>query len=106
MPEQKEVFFNGVRDESYRKKGEETVTERFVADMYMPGVGAYDVLLTAGQYARFLNLQPGTQMLQGFKIEVRNSVVSNGKGSFAVRRPEVRFLDLELLEAGKAAKAS
>lgn len=106
MSEKKMVFFNGVRDESYIKKGEDKQTDRFVADMYMPGVGAYDVLLSTGQYAQFLNLQPGTQMLQGFKIEVRNSVVAGAKGSFAVRRPEVRFLDLELLEAGKAAKAS
>lgn len=104
MDEQKNVILNGCRTRSWkdRKTGEDVV--RFIADLYMPGMGAYDAMLTSEQYAQLATLAPGTALVQTYRMEIRDEVISRDGGRpFAVRRPTVVFGALSLVENARKA---
>lgn len=104
MDEQKQVTLNGCRTRSWDDKKTGEKQTRFIADLYMPGLGAYDVMLTPEQYAQLVNLPPNTPLVQHYRMEIRDEVVSREGGRpFAVRRPVVVFGALSLVENARKA---
>ena len=96
--DKREVLFMGVRTNTWKDRVSQEQKTRHVADLYMPGVGGYDKVLTPEQFGRLANVAPGTKMVQALDIEISNEVVKGGEGKndWARRTPSVRFGDLEL----------
>lgn len=98
------VFFAGARDDSYTARDGKKV-ERFMADVYLPGTGAFSFPVSATVYAGLLNTPP---MVTQFKLPVRLEVVqrvmkSESGAAYARSELAVRFGDLERMEETKRA---
>lgn len=98
----------GVRDASYPKKNAETGKEervpRFVADLYIRGMGAVEMTVDQETAVNLDKLAPGTPVLLPVQLENRNVVVNTGTGRpYARRELGVKLGALELAEQGKKA---
>lgn len=97
----------GVRDASYDKKQTDGSTERvprFVADLYIRGMGAVEMTVDQQTAVNLDKLAPGTPVLLPVQLENRNVVVNTGTGRpYARRELGVRLGALELAEQGKKA---
>lgn len=97
----------GVRDASYDKKQTDGSTERvprFVADLYIRGMGAVEMTVDQQTAVNLDKLAPGTAVLLPVQLENRNVVVNTGTGRpYARRELGVRLGALELAEQGKKA---
>ena len=97
----------GVRNASYDKKQTDGSTERvprFVADLYIRGMGAVEMTVDQQTAANLDKLEPGTPVVLPVQLENRNVVVKNPGGrDYARRELGVRLGALELAEQGKKA---
>lgn len=90
-----EGFFMGVRDDSYTKKDGVRV-ERFLADVYVPGLGGFDMPVTAAQYAGLLQQSPNTPMVLPLQLRIENTMREFNGRKFPVRDLTVRTGALEI----------
>ena len=99
-------MFQGVRDDSYDKKTDTGVQRvpRFVADVYVVGMGALEIPVDDMAYRNLQAVQMGTAVLVPLVPEVRNNIITAASGRPYVRRElSVRIGALELAEQGKKA---
>lgn len=94
------VWFQGVRDDGYTKKGETVRTERYLADVYLPGSGAFDISVTRAVYEKLLLAKPMTEAILPMSLEIRQDVQKSANGNaYARRNLTPKFGDLELVAA-------
>lgn len=105
-----DAWMNGVRDDSYDKKDKETGkverVERYVADVYIPGLGAAELPVTPQEYGALLGVKPNTEATVPVRLEIANVVIPArvpGGRSFARRELQARFGNLELKQASAKA---
>ena len=96
------VFLAGVRDDSFKDRLSNETVDKFLADVYLPGTGAFSVPLTQIQYGQLLNVPPMSgQYKLPFRLEVSQQIKTSKLGnSYASAQLVVRFGVLEpLVEA-------
>ena len=102
------VFLSGVRDDSYKDK-DNNLRERYLADVYLPGTGAFSIPLTRQVYDVLVSVPPMSGQYElPVSIEVVNRVVkSAGAGGriteYARQELALRFGDLSPVAAKKSA---
>lgn len=102
-----EVFFKGVRDDSYGEGADRKT--RHLADVYAPGHGDFSIQVGPEEYGKFLNIPPMiTRFRLPFTLQNRSEVRRSSRTGkdYATGVVVVRWGNLELIEEPKAAKAS
>lgn len=96
------VFLSGVRDDSYTTKNNEH-KERYLADLYLPGTGAFTIPLARQVYDVLLSAKPMSEYELPVTIEIVDRVASSASGfQYARRELALRYGDLTPVKAVKA----
>lgn len=97
------VFLAGVRDDSYTAK-DGTHKERYVADLYLPGTGAFSIPLTRQVFDVLSNVPPMSGQYElPVSIEIEDRIQKTATGFQYVRRElALRYGDLTPVQAKKA----
>lgn len=100
------AWLQGTRDASYDKKQSDGSVERvsrYVADLYIAGMGAVEVTVDQTTYGNLGKQPPMTTITVPVQLEMRNSVVSTASGRpYARRELGVRLGNLELADGKRA----
>lgn len=99
------VFLAGVRDDSYDAK-DGTRKERYLADLYLPGAGAFSIPLTRQVYDVLVNVPPMSGQYElPVSIEIEDRIQKAANSNFQYVRRELALRYGDLTPAAQAKKA-